>query len=424
MTSGIGLFGIVFETRNKKDRKLHKMRRINFFLVLLLISSIACAQKNNVQSAAKAIGLASIANADGSMVSGIKEKYGELEDAKKYIDLALAHPKTANSVKMWYYRGRVYLIIHQQKRKDIDPDAIRIATESLLKCLEEDEKKMLKDSTKVFLMTAAILCFYEGQNKYNDEKYAEAAHLYELVHGCLQYDTGKDLARNNVSEKTIILYKYYSANKLGDDEKAKVHLTKLIEMNYNDPMIYISMSRLMQEEKDTAKALEYVEKGRKRFYDDAVLIREQVDLSIALGKSDELLKRLGSDIEYDPENNALFMVRGTLHQKNGDLDKAAADFKEALEIDPTSFLPNYNLGVMNYNEGVKVMDAAKQIKSNEEYAKEKARAEKIFGEAIPYFEAAHEIDSKDKVVLQSLLRLYVRVGDDAKYAELKKKMGL
>jgi len=354
------------------------MRKINFFVILLLLSTWGLAQKNNVQSAAKAIGLTSITAGDGSMVAGIREKYDELEDAKKYIDLALVHPKTSNSIKMWYYRGRTYLIIHQQKRKDIDTDAIRIATESLLKCIRQDERKMLKDSTKVFLMTAAILCFFEGQNKYFDKKYKESYHLYDLAHECLEYDSGKDLARNNVSEKKIILNKYYAANGMGDDQKAKDHLVKLIDMNYNDPMIFISMSRLMQEEKDTAKALEYVEKGRKRFYDNAVLVREQVDLSIALGKSEELMKRLGADIEYDPDNNALYMVRGTLHQKSGDLDKAAADFKEALEIDPTSFFPNYNLGVMYYNDGVKVMTAAKEIVSNEEYAKEKARAEKIF----------------------------------------------
>ena len=400
------------------------MRTVNFIMVFLFIASMTLAQKNNVQSAAKAIGLRSLTSNDGTMVSGIIAKYDELEDAKKFIDLALVHPKTNNSVKMWYYRGRTYLIIHQQKRTDIDSDAIRIATESLLKCIEIDEKKLFKDSAKVFLMSAAILCFYEGQIKFYDEKYKEAANLYELAHTSLQYDTGKDLARNNVTEKKIILNKYYAADKLGDNEKAKEHLTKLIEMNYNDPLIYISMSRLMQKEKDTVKALEYVNKGRTRFYDDAVLIREQVDLSIALGKSEELMKTLGSDIEYDPDNNALYMVRGTLHQKNGDLDKAAVDFKEALDIDPSLFLPNYNLGVMYYNEGAKVMAAAREIKSNEEYAKEKAKAEKKFGEAIPYFEAALVIDEKDKTVLQSLLRLYVRVGDDAKYSELKKKMGL
>jgi len=399
------------------------MKKIEFFLVLLVISSMAFAQKNNVQSAAKAIGLSSLTAQDGSMVSGIKEKYDELEEAKKFLDLALEHPKTANDVKMWYYRGRAYLMIHQQKRTDIDPDAIRIATESFLKCLEVDEKKVLKDSTRVFLMTAAILCFYEGQNRYQKKQYKEAVHLYELVHGCVQHDSKKDLARNNVSEKTIILYTYYAANGMGDNEKAKSQLETLIEMNYNDPMIYLWMSRMTQEDKDTAKALEYIVKGRKRFYDDGDLIREQVNLSIKLGRSKELLKELGEDIEYDPGNNALYLVRGTLYQKNGDLEKAATDFKEALEINPALFLPNYNLGVMYYNEGAKIMKAAKDIASNDEYAKEKARAERKFAEAIPYFEAAEALEPEDEVVLQSLLRLYVRVGNDEKYAELKEKLG-
>ena len=51
------------------------MRKINFFVILLLLSTWGLAQKNNVQSAAKAIGLTSITAGDGSMVAGIREKY-------------------------------------------------------------------------------------------------------------------------------------------------------------------------------------------------------------------------------------------------------------------------------------------------------------------------------------------------------------
>ena len=49
-------------------------------------------------------------------------------------------------------------------------------------------------------------------------------------------------------------------------------------------------------------ALGYVEKGRERFYDDNSLIGEQVDLSLKMGKADELLTRLSEDIEYDMTN--------------------------------------------------------------------------------------------------------------------------
>ena len=70
-------------------------------MMLLLLFSTALAQKNNVQSAAKAIGLTSITARDGSLVSGIKEKYDEIEDDKSIIDLVLENCKSGKRVKMW-----------------------------------------------------------------------------------------------------------------------------------------------------------------------------------------------------------------------------------------------------------------------------------------------------------------------------------
>ena len=75
-------------------------------LILIALVALAfqvVAQKNNVQSAANSL------------------KYDEYEEGKKYIDLATVHPKTVNDPKMWYYRGKVYLAIHD-KKKDIDTD--------------------------------------------------------------------------------------------------------------------------------------------------------------------------------------------------------------------------------------------------------------------------------------------------------------
>ena len=398
------------------------MIKFKIFVVLLLVSSMTFAQKNNVQSAAKAIGLTSIPMSDGSLASGIKLKYDELKVAKQYIDMAAQHPKTANDVKMWYYRGRVYLAIHQQKRTEIDADAIRKATESLIKCIDVDDKKVFKDSASVFLMTAAILCFNEAHGKYGEEKYKEATQLYELVNSCLKYDSRKDLSRNNVSEKTIVLSMYYAANAQGNKGNAKSYLIKLIELNYNDPKVYLFMSRLLQEEKDTSKALEYIEKGLKWFYDDNDLIREQVNLSVKLGRTDELMEKLGQDIEYDAGNSTLYLMRGILYEKNGDQEAAKKDYMEALGLNPGYFIAAYNLGAMFYNDGVEIMNLAKDIVDNAKYAKEKGKADILFKQAIPHLELALEIDPKDSDTAQRLVRLYARTGDDAKYQALKKKM--
>lgn len=376
----------------------------NLILIALVAFAFhATAQKNNVQSAANSL------------------KYDEFEEGKKYIDLATVHPKTINDPKMWYYRGKVYLAIHD-KKKTIDPDAIKKSTESLLKCLEIDERKMFADSARVYLMRASISCFYEGLDKYKTEDYTGSGELYDLVLKTLVYDENKDLARNNVSEKNVFLYMYYAANGAKDKAKEKEYLEKLIKLNYNDPRIYIYMSRLYQEEKDTVTALQYVEQGRERFYDDNMLIGEQVDLALKLGKADELLAKMTEDIGYDPGNATLFMVRGMLYEKKEDLDNAAKDYAESLTINPDNFNANFNLGILYYNKGATIMKVAKDILDNDKYTAEKKKADDEFKKALPYFESAHEINPKDEIAAKSLLRLYPRLGETEKYTKLKEEL--
>jgi len=376
-------------------------------IVIIILSSFvgwAYGQKNNVQSAANSF------------------KYKQHADAKKYIDLASTHPKTSNSSKMWYYRARVYLDIHTDK-PGLDGDAIGKSLSSFMTYFDVDQSKIYEDSSRVYIINASIKCFVEGVAKYREKDYAKAKELYTLVLKSLNYDKNNDLPRNNVSEKTIYLNLYYTANAAEDLVLAKEYLNKLISLNYNDARIYLFMCQILLDEKDSVGALSYIKKGRERFYDDKDLIIREVNLSIKMGKSEELLKTMNEDIEYDSGNSTLFLVRGILYEKQGNKEAARKDYLEALELNPNYFIATYNLGAMYYNEGVEIMNAAKDILDNAKYAKEKSKGDAVFKQAIPYLETALEIDPKDSDTAQRLIRIYARIGDDAKYQALKKKIG-
>lgn len=379
------------------------MRKIIVLIVFSCIAGWSYGQKNNIQSAANSF------------------KYEEYADAKKYIDLASVHPKTLNSSKMWYYRGRIYLEIHKQDKSKLDPEAISKSLTSFMTYFDVDKTKMYEDSSRMYIINSAINCFIAGVEKYKAKEYKGAIELYDLVLKSLNYDKNKDLARNNVSEKSIYLNLYYAASAAEDKVISKKYLKKLIEINYNDANIYLYMAQILLEESDTASALSYIEKGRERFYDDKNLILKQVTLSIKMGKSDELHKRMSEDIEYDPGNSTLYLVRGILNEQNGNSVDAKKDYLEALELNPNYFIAAYNLGAMFFNEAVEIMNAARDIVDNNKYAKEKDRADVIFKQSVPYYELAMEISPKDADVAQRLIRLYARIGDDEKYQALKKR---
>ena len=72
------------------------------------------------------------------------------------------------------------------------------------------------------------------------------------------------------------------------------------------------MSGIYIEEENTAQALEYLELGRDMFEDDQSLINTEINLYIELGRTSELITKLGEAIELDPYNSLLYFNRGTI----------------------------------------------------------------------------------------------------------------
>ena len=92
-----------------------------------------------------------------------------------------------------------------------------------------------------------------------------------------------------------------------DNAKSKELLQQLINLNFNEPTIYIRMSNIYIEEENMDKALEYLSLGRDMFEDDQSLLNNEINLYIQLGRTSELIEKLGEAIELDSENDLLYL---------------------------------------------------------------------------------------------------------------------
>jgi tetratricopeptide (TPR) repeat protein len=398
--------------------------KIRQFVFLLLTAGAlqVSAQSNNVQSAATYYGY--------SEKSEDKEqKLDEITKAKEYIDKAATHEQTSNNPKMWYYRGKIYLAISRARDpriKSLDPDAAEKSTLSFLNCLKTDTKENYKDECKDLVWVAAVGVFNSAVEAYSSNQLDKALRLYNLIFEVIPHDKDKNLSRNNITPEIIYRNIYFTAYKAKNNKMAKEYLQKLIDMNYNDPSIYIYMSRIHLEEKDTAKALSILEKGKSLFDNNGDLLTEELNIYISKGNTDVLLDKLTKAIEADPEKEILYYNRGTIYQKKKDFAKAEQDYKKAIEIKDDYFDAYYNLGVMVFNQGVEIINKANDLKSDAAFNKEKARADGKFKEAVPYLEKARQLGTEDKAakkfVLQSLKELYVRQNNTEKYKEVKDEL--
>ena len=373
---------------------------------MLLPATLLClagfSQNMNVQSAAVSL------------------KEGDLKMAKDFIDKAAENEQTANNYKMWYYRAKVYYAIDTSRTQhSLDADAAEKASIAYLNCLKTDTKGWYTDECKGTVWVTGLSLYNNGVDAYNRGEYERAIRYYNQIFEVFPMDAEKNLKRNNVTVDIPNKNLYFAYNKMGNRAEAKKYLTKLMEVGFNDPKIYLYMERLCLDEKDTAAALVNLAKGRDKFAENTDLINEELNIYILQGKTDILLKKLSDAIEVNPEDQLMFYNRGVINEKNKNFTAAEADYKKAIELKDDYFDANYNLGAMIYNQGADMNNAANDIKDNKKYNDAKTKADERLKQSLPYLEKASDINPKDKNTLISLKQLYARTGDQVKYQKAK-----
>ncbi len=389
----------------------------------VLLFGFACfvfvvnAQKHNIVNS-------SIALKNANKTDG-EEMVSNLIDAKNYIDEAFLNTSTSDEPKMWNYRAKVYLKIALLKDQKIDNDAIFKAKQSHIRCLDRDKKGRVvvrKWTKEEDVVAGLIQCGYKLFNmaidEYNNENNSKALKLYDEIFEIFDYDSEDQLKRGNITKETVLHNSFFAARRMEDIERSKVLLQNLIDLNFNDPSIYVHMSDILQEEGSDDDALKYLSLGRDYFENDPVLINSQINLYIKLNRTDELIDKLSDAIELDDMNDLLFFNRATVYDQKGMLDEAIIDYKKSIELNPDNFNSNYNLGALFFNRGVELRNEANNSSSDKLYNKLKKESEVFFDDALPFLETSLSLEPNDKNTLLSLKQLYYLKGDYKKSKEM------
>ena len=346
--------------------------------------------------------------------------------AKNYIDEAFLNTSTSDEPKMWNYRAKVYLKIALLKDQKIDNDSIFKAKQSHIRCLDRDKKGRVvvrKWTKEEDVVAGLIQCGYKLFNmaidEYNNENNSKALKLYDEIFEIFDYDSEDQLKRGNITKETVLHNSFFAARRMEDNERSKVLLQNLIDLNFNDPSIYVHMSDILQEEGNDDDALKYLSLGRDYFENDPVLINSQINLYIKLNRTDELIDKLSDAIELDDMNDLLFFNRATVYDQKGMLDEAIIDYKKSIELNPDNFNSNYNLGALFFNRGVELRNEANNSSSDKLYNKLKKESEVFFDDALPFLETSLSLDPNDKNTLLSLKQLYYLKGDYKKSKEME-----
>lgn len=354
-------------------------------------------------------------------------KNKEFDKAKAATDLAAENESTKNSPKMWQYRGDIYRAIFQDtsaKVRNLDMEAEEKSLEAYMNCLKIDLKEnakspIYKEDVKGPVVIAAAATNRKAKWYGGNKQFDKAVKCYDLIDQALIYDFDQGMKRNNLTKEKLLYNKFEMYAGANDIPKMVEFADKLIGINYKDPKIFIHMTNIMLGQKDTAKALSYIDKGKKLFDDNMDLVNLEINIYLAQGKSAALKEKLLSAISLN-DNEVLHAILANIYTKTNEPEKAEAEYLKALEIKPEYEVANYNLGVVYFNKGNEWSKKAGDLPPKEATkAKDfDAKALVDWKKSVVYFEKSYEVNP-DKATKQRLRQLLIKLGETEKAEKYK-----
>ncbi|MCP4553425.1 MAG: hypothetical protein GY834_15600 [Bacteroidetes bacterium] len=359
-------------------------------------------------------------------------KSGNLPKAKTAIDAATVHAKTINDPKTWLYKGRIYLEISKTPLGDLigitSLDAATEGYDALLKARELDTENELKEDMDVYFEMAAEILFNVAVVKYNEKTYAEAGQLfdksYSVASGFGKIDTTALFNGALAYEKAELL------------DLAKINYGKLVNMHFDNPIVYYSYCIMLKADGDTTLAVQVVDRGRAMFPDDFNLVLAQTNLFLETKQTDKALDNLRLALTMDTTNSTIYHAVGAMfdvifndeqysdEKRLSAFDESESSYLRAIELNPELFDAIYNLGALYFNKGVFYLTKADALPyGDKEYEPLKELGDELLNKkALPYLEKALSIKGDDYNTLFSLKQIYSRTGETEKYKVVNQKM--
>lgn len=416
------------------------MRKVLVIAAALLVSSgVAFAQKAKVTTTW---------NAMNSYNKG--KDPADLQKAKQNIDEATVHADTKDDAKTWLYRGQVYLALFQadfnatmEKHKDITDAGKRSSM-----AYEEVPVGNLTESTNAFLKAKALDkveiydgitkglgdCYFYTQNvgisQYNQEKYAEAYPMFELALAISSAKKITDTVSIDNCAKSALNAKMY--------DKAIPHLKTLTSLNYGKSNSWLLLAECYEAKGDSAAYRATLAEGLKKYPTDAPLLTADVNLKLKDGKRSEAVAQLEALTAQKKDDPELFFIVGNVYDnmanpsdKDGKpmekpknyeelTNKAAENYKKAIEMNADYFDAIYNLGILYYNQSIEYYNRSNSTIADA--AKYGTMWEAPLKVAVEYLEKARTLQPKDINTIQALKICYGNLGDSDNYNKMKEEL--
>lgn len=378
------------------------MKKITLLLLAVIISAAASAQKGKVTAAESFI------------------SQGAFDKAKEAIEIAVTNPKSMNLAKTYYVKGKLCQKAFDSgnpKFMELYPDILNEAFRNYEKALQMDPKlknTLIRDNAYAMLGNSFL---NEAIAKFNEKDYASALKSFESnvkIAGNENYVGGVD---------TLVIFNAglaaYNAQMY---QEAIKHFESCIPSGTEDTKPFIFISDAYLKLNDTLGAEKALLRGVEAYPDTLDIILQATQFYLDTDNGPKGFEFVHKAQEKDPNNFILYLVEASLHMKLNEHQKAIPFLQKSLDINPTQFESNYNMGLCYVSIANSMLADANLIADNKEYEIAKNKAFDEMKKAVPYFLKSEEANPAHVATLEFLREIYLKLKMMPEFEAYKKKL--
>jgi len=399
------------------------MKKIVLTTVFFLLAvSITFAQKKAVKAAS----------------DEIKGTSPNIENARNLIKDALTNPESAEDAETWYVAGNIenkQLDMERTKEmlgKQPNEAAMYIALDAIWpyfqKSLALDQLPDAKGKVKprftkdIKSIMLANRPFYSnaGIYYYNNKDYQKAYENFKLFGDFKKIDLFSDqkwVLADSI-ENQVKYYAGLSATFIPNHQEAIEIFEEIKDGGVNESDVYRALANEYLQMEDSVNFQKTIAAGFQKFPENDYFLLNRINQSINNGRMSEAVDLLNTAIAKNPDNAQLYDVLGQVYEGDKKTDEAIQSMKKAVELEPENIDFLTHLGRVYFNLGVEKRGEADQLKDQDQAKAETQKALDYFKQALPYFEKAFSMDSKNPDKVMILARIYYTLNMNDKYKEM------
>jgi tetratricopeptide (TPR) repeat protein len=257
----------------------------------------------------------------------------------------------------------------------------------------------------------------------------EAITAFEKESYQLSYDNFMGLLSLNefpLMNHRIDTLDIYYAGRAAFENKNFKEASRLFDMaasyNFKDPLLCIFRKQSYFAMGDTANGVKIIQEGFQNHPDNIMIMNEMINYYVMANESEEALKLIALGKASDPSNATYWLVEGALYDRMNRFEDSENAYKECIVMDSVYYDAIFNLGVLYYNNAVKIYEKAARTVDYKEYNKVQLEADEMLKMSVPYLQKADMLQPNDRVTLETMKTIFYRLKMTAEYDDVVSKL--